>query len=55
LALFISEPGTGKVGDPDVIADMWYQSYTEKKVWEEEYPKGIITVEDLLSFNEKNK
>jgi len=53
LALFISEPGTGKVGDPDVIADMWYQAYTEKKVWEEEYPKGI-TPEALLSFHESN-
>lgn len=53
LALFISEPGTGKVGDPDVIADMWYQAYAEKKVWEEEYPKGI-TPDALLSFHESN-
>lgn len=50
LALFITEPGTGTAGDPDVIADMWYQTYSEKKVWEEEYPKGI-TLEGLLSGN----
>ncbi|ASV67210.1 SDR family NAD(P)-dependent oxidoreductase [Cytobacillus kochii] len=53
LGLFISEPGTGQVGDPDVIADMWFQAYTEKTVWEEEYPKGI-TPEALLSFHENN-
>jgi NADP-dependent 3-hydroxy acid dehydrogenase YdfG len=45
LALLISEPGTGEVGDPDVIADMWYQAYAEKKVWEEEYPKDIGLVQ----------
>ncbi|MGE7603512.1 SDR family NAD(P)-dependent oxidoreductase [Peribacillus sp. NPDC097675] len=53
LALFISEPGTGKVNDPDVIADMWYEAYTEKTVWEQEYPKGI-TAEALLSFHAEN-
>ena len=53
LALFISEPGTGKVGDPDVIADMWYEAYTEKMVWEQEYPKGI-TAEALLAFHADN-
>lgn len=53
LALFISEPGTGKVGDPDVIADMWYEAYTEKTVWEQEYPKGI-TAEALLAFHAGN-
>lgn len=53
LALFISEPGTGKVGDPDVIADMWYEAYTEKTVWEQEYPKGI-TAEALLAFHADN-
>lgn len=53
LALFISEPGTGKVGDPDVIADMWFEAYTEKTVWEQEYPKGI-TAEALLSFHAEN-
>ncbi|MED4953338.1 SDR family NAD(P)-dependent oxidoreductase [Paenibacillus macerans] len=41
LGLFIKEPGTGTFDDPDIIADMWYQAYTEKKVWEEEYPKGV--------------
>ncbi|WP_240421406.1 SDR family NAD(P)-dependent oxidoreductase [Paenibacillus periandrae] len=41
LGLFIKEPGAGTFDDPDVIANMWYQAYTEKKVWEEEYPKGV--------------
>ena len=53
LALFISEPGTGKVSDPDVIADMWYKAYSEKEVWEQEYPKGI-TAEALLAFHAEN-
>ena len=53
LALFITEPGTGKVSDPDVIADMWYEAYTEKTVWEQEYPKGI-TAEALLAFHADN-
>lgn len=41
LGLFIKEPGTGTFDDPDVIADMWYQAYVDKTVWEEEYPKGV--------------
>lgn len=53
LALFITEPGSGKVSDPDVIADMWYEAYVEKAVWEQEYPKGI-TAEALLSFHAEN-
>lgn len=53
LALFITEPGSGKVSDPDLIADMWYEAYTEKAVWEQEYPKGI-TPEALLSFHNSN-
>lgn len=53
LALFITESGSGKVSDPDVIADMWYEAYTEKAVWEQEYPKGI-TAEALLSFHNSN-
>ena len=53
LALFITEPGTGKVSDPDVIADMWYKAYSEKDVWEQEYPKGI-TAEALLAFHASN-
>lgn len=53
LALFITEPGTGKVSDPDVIANMWYETYTEKSVWEQEYPKGI-TAEALLAFHAEN-
>ena len=53
LALFITEPGTGKVSDPDVIANMWYETYTEKAVWEQEYPKGI-TAEALLAFHAEN-
>lgn len=48
LALMVTEPGTGEIGDPDVIADMWYDAYIEKTTWEEEYPKGI-TVEMLLA------
>ncbi len=53
LALFISEPGTGKVNDPEVIADMWYKAYSQKDVWEQEYPKGI-TAEALLAFHAEN-
>lgn len=41
LGVLIKEPGEGTVNDPDQIADMWYQAYAEKKVWEEEYPKGV--------------
>lgn len=49
LGLFISEPGTGEVGDPDEIANMWYDSYQAKDVWEQEYPKGI-TAESLMAL-----
>ena len=41
LGLLIKPAGTGGVSDPDVIADMWYQVYTEKLGGEEEYPKGV--------------
>lgn len=41
LGVFIKEPGIGTINDPDVIANMWYEAYAEKKVWEEEYPKGV--------------
>lgn len=41
LGLFIKEPGAGTFDDPDVIANMWYQAYAEKNLWEEEYPKGV--------------
>lgn len=41
LGLFINEAGSGGFNDPDVIADMWYQAYALKEVWEEEYPKGV--------------
>ncbi|MCP1427203.1 NADP-dependent 3-hydroxy acid dehydrogenase YdfG [Paenibacillus xylanexedens] len=47
LGLLIKEPGTGAINDPDVIAEMWYQAYVEKNVWEEEYPKGV-TPETIL-------
>ena len=53
LALFITEPGSGKVSDPNVIADMLYKAYSEKEVWEQEYPKGI-TAEALLAFHADN-
>jgi len=53
LALFVTEPGDGKVSDPEVIADMWYNAYATKDVWEQEYPKGI-TAEMLLSFHAQN-
>lgn len=33
--------GTGAVNDPEVIADMWYQVYSEKLNGDEEYPKGV--------------
>lgn len=48
LALMVGEPGSGEIGDPDVIADMWYNVYSEQLVWEEQYPQGI-TVESLLA------
>lgn len=48
LALMVGEPGTGDIGDPEMIADMWYKAYKEQSVWEEEYPKGI-TVEALIA------
>ncbi|MEC0236915.1 SDR family NAD(P)-dependent oxidoreductase [Paenibacillus kribbensis] len=41
LGLFMKETGAGTFDDPDVIANMWYQAYVEKNVWEEEYPKGV--------------
>lgn len=47
LGLLIKESGTGAINDPDVIAEMWYQAYVEKNVWEEEYPKGV-TPETIL-------
>lgn len=33
--------GTGGVNDPDTIAEMWYQVYSEKLDGEQEYPKGV--------------
>ena len=33
--------GTGDVNDPDVIADMWYQVYSEKISGEDLYPHGV--------------
>lgn len=48
LGLFIGQPGTGEIGDPDLIADMWYEAFESKEVWEQEYPKGI-TPELLLA------
>ncbi len=33
--------GTGAVNDPEVIAEMWYQVYSEKLSGDEEYPKGV--------------
>jgi short-subunit dehydrogenase len=41
LGLFIKEPGADTFDDPDVIANMWYEAYVDKNVWEEEYPKGV--------------
>jgi hypothetical protein len=40
LGLFM-KPGTGAVNDPDVIADMWYNVYAEKKGGEDVYPEGV--------------
>lgn len=48
LALMVDEPGSKGVGDPEIIADMWYRAYQDQSVWEEEYPKGI-TVEALMA------
>lgn len=53
LALFITEPGDKKVSDPDIIAQMWYDAYREKAVWEQEYPQGI-TAEMLHAFHAQN-
>lgn len=53
IALAISEPGTGTVNDPNVIADIWYEAYAEKAIWEQEYPKGA-TLESLLAFMAEN-
>lgn len=47
LGVFIKEAGTGMVSDPDVIADMWFKTYTVQNIWEEEYPKGV-TPEKLI-------
>ncbi len=47
LGLLIKAAGTGGANDPEVIADMWYQVYTEKLGGEEEYPKGV-TPETML-------
>lgn len=41
LGVLIKEPGSGTPNDPDVIADMWYNAFTDKTVWEEEYPKNV--------------
>lgn len=49
IGVLIKSAGSGTVNDPDVIADMWYHTYVEKQVWEEEFPKGItpsITMKD---------
>lgn len=40
LGLMI-KAGTGAINDPDVIAKMWYQVYSEKLDGEQEYPKGV--------------
>ncbi|QAT43558.1 SDR family NAD(P)-dependent oxidoreductase [Aminipila luticellarii] len=40
LGLMI-KAGTSSVNDPDMIAKMWYQVYTEKLDGEQEYPKGV--------------
>ncbi len=40
LGLFI-KAGTGSVNDPEVIADMWYKVYSEKKGGEDVYPEGV--------------
>lgn len=53
IALAISKPGTGTVSDPDVIANMWYETYSEKAIWEQEYPKGS-TLESLFAFHAEN-
>lgn len=41
IGVLINSAGSGTNNDPDVIADMWYKTYTEKQVFEEEFPKGI--------------
>lgn len=41
LGVQIKDQGSGTVNDPDVIAGMWYQTYIDRKDWEQEYPKGV--------------
>lgn len=41
LGVQIKDQGSGTVNDPDVIADMWYNTYLDKTEWEQEYPKGV--------------
>ncbi|AZK48820.1 dehydrogenase [Paenibacillus lentus] len=41
LGAAIKAAGIGTLNDPNVIADMWYQAYAEKRIWEEEYPNGV--------------
>lgn len=53
IALSISKPGDGKVSDPDVIANMWYETYSDKAIWEQAYPKGS-TLESLFAFHAEN-
>jgi NADP-dependent 3-hydroxy acid dehydrogenase YdfG len=40
LGLFM-KAGTGEVNDPEVIADMWYHVYNERRDWEDVYPEGV--------------
>lgn len=41
LGVQIKDQGSGTVNDPDVIADMWYNTYLDRTVWEQEYPKDV--------------
>ncbi|MDQ0270624.1 hypothetical protein [Cytobacillus purgationiresistens] len=35
------KPNTGEFDDPDVVADMWYNVFINKKGGEDVYPEGV--------------
>lgn len=53
LGLFM-KAGTGEFNDPEVIADMWYHVYAEKKDGEDVYPEGITPDKVTNKITDKN-
>lgn len=41
LGVMIKDAGTGNPDDPEVIANMWYETYANCTKWEDVYPEGI--------------